>query len=136
ELRRLMRDGGVVCAPGRVAGAIAAAGRVQSGGGARPAVTEYVGWLGPGRHNIDEKDVLSGGIERLNLASSGFLSKAEGATTQVTPILLTSPQAMQIAADKFTGMPDPVALLRAYKPEGKPLMLAARIPGTARSALP
>jgi len=70
------------------------------------------------------------------LASPGFLSKAEGATTQVTPILLTSPQAMQIPADKFTGMPDPVALLRAYKPEGKSLMLAARVSGTANSAYP
>jgi hypothetical protein len=99
-------------------------------------VTEYVAWLGLDRRSIDEKDVLSGGIERLNLASAGSLSKAEGATTQVTPILLTSPQAMQIAADKFTGAPDPVGLLRAYKPEGKPLMLAARIAGTANSAYP
>jgi ABC-type uncharacterized transport system involved in gliding motility auxiliary subunit len=99
-------------------------------------VTEYVGWLGLDRRSIDEKDVLSGGVERLNLASPGFLSKAEGATTQVTPILLTSPQAMQIPADKFTGMPDPVALLRGYKPEGKSLMLAARVSGTANSAYP
>ena len=52
--------------------------------------------------------MLSGGIERLNLASAGFLSKAEGATTQVTPILVTSPQAMQIPAEKFSGAPDPV----------------------------
>jgi ABC-type uncharacterized transport system involved in gliding motility auxiliary subunit len=43
---------------------------------------------------------------------------------------------MQIAAEKFSGAPDPVALLRAYKPEGKPLMLAARIAGTANSAYP
>ena len=57
------------------------------------------------------------------LPRAGFLSKAEGATTQVTPILLTSPQAMQIAAEKFGMTPDPVGLLRAYKPEGKPLML-------------
>ena len=65
-------------------------------------MTEYVAWLGLDRRSIDEKDVLSGGVERLNLASAGFLTKAEGATTQVTPILLTSPQAMQIAAEKFS----------------------------------
>ena len=39
---------------------------------------------------------------------------------------------MQIAAEKFSGMPDPVALLRAYKPEGKPLTLAA----TPKSEVP
>jgi ABC-type uncharacterized transport system involved in gliding motility auxiliary subunit len=109
---------------------------VQFGGGVRPVVTEYVGWLTLDRRSLDEKDVLSGGIERLNLASPGFLAKAEGATTQVTPILVTSPQAMQMPAEKFSGAPDPVALLRAYKPEGKLLMLAARIAGTANSAYP
>jgi ABC-type uncharacterized transport system involved in gliding motility auxiliary subunit len=136
EFVKLLKAWGVDFDPSKVAGDIATARRVQFGGGARPTVTEYVGWLGLDRRSIDEKDVLSGGIERLNLASPGFLSKAEGATTQVTPILLTSPQAMQIAADKFTGMPDPVALLRAYKPEGKALMLAARVSGAANSAYP
>jgi ABC-type uncharacterized transport system involved in gliding motility auxiliary subunit len=95
-----------------------------------------VSWLGLDRGSIDSKDVLSGGIERLNLASAGFLTKVEGATTQVSPILVTSPQAMQIGTDKLGPMPDPVALLRAYKPEGKPLMLAARISGDANSAFP
>jgi ABC-type uncharacterized transport system involved in gliding motility auxiliary subunit len=136
EFVKLLKAWGVDFDPSKVAGDIATARRVQFGGGARPTVTEYVGWLGLDRHNIDEKDVLSGGVERLNLASAGVLSKAEGATTNVTPILLTSPQAMQIPADKFSGMPDPVSLLRAYKPEGKPLMLAARVSGTANSAYP
>jgi ABC-type uncharacterized transport system involved in gliding motility auxiliary subunit len=54
----------------------------------------------------------------------------------VSPILSTSERAMQISADKFAGMPDPVGLLRAYKPEGKPLMLAARVTGEANTAFP
>jgi ABC-type uncharacterized transport system involved in gliding motility auxiliary subunit len=136
EFVKLLKAWGVDFDPTKAVGDIATARRVQFGGGARPTVTEYVAWLGLDRRSIDEKDVLSGGVERLNLASPGFLSKAEGATTQVTPILLTSPQAMQIAAEKLGGAPDPVALLRAYKPEGKPLMLAARIAGTANSAYP
>jgi len=136
EFIKLLKAWGVDFDASKAVGDIATARRVQFGGGARPTVTEYVAWLGLDRRSIDEKDVLSGGIERLNLATSGFLAKAEGATTQVTPILVTSPQAMQIAAEKFSGAPDPVALLRAYKPEGKPLMLAARIAGTANSAYP
>lgn len=120
----------------KIAADITYARRVQFGGGARPVVTEYVGWLALDRSSIDAKDVLSAGVERLNLASPGFLTKVDGATTQVTPILMTSPQAMQIAAEKFGAMPDPVGLLRAYKPEGKALMLAARIAGPANSAYP
>jgi ABC-type uncharacterized transport system involved in gliding motility auxiliary subunit len=136
EFVKLLKAWGVDFDASKAVGDIANARRVQFGGGARPTVTEYVAWLGLDRRSIDEKDVLSGGIERLNLASAGFLAKAEGATTQVTPILVTSPQAMQIAADKLSGAPDPVALLRGYKPEGKMLMLAARVAGTANSAYP
>ncbi len=136
EFIKLLKSWGLDFDAGKVAGDIANARRVQFGGGVRPIVTEYVGWLTLDRRSLDEKDVLSGGVERLNLASAGFLSKAEGATTQVSPILVTSAQAMQIAADKFAMMPDPVGLLRAYKPEGKALTLAARVSGSANSAFP
>lgn len=136
EFIKLLKAWGVDFDSSKAVGDIATARRVQFGGGARPVVTEYVGWLGLDRRNIDEKDVLAGGIERLNLATPGHLSKAEGATTQVSALLLTSPQAMQIPAEKFAGSPDPVGLLRAYKPEGKALMLAARLSGTASSAYP
>jgi ABC-type uncharacterized transport system involved in gliding motility auxiliary subunit len=136
EFIKLLKSWGLDFDPAKVAGDIANARRVQFGGGTRPIVTEYVGWLALDRRNLDEKDVLSGGVERLHLASAGVLAKAEGATTQVSPILTTSSQAMQIAAEKFGMMPDPVGLLRAYKPEGKALTLAARVAGTANSAFP
>jgi ABC-type uncharacterized transport system involved in gliding motility auxiliary subunit len=136
EFIKLLKAWGIDFDPTKAVGDIATARRVQFGGGPRPIVTEYVGWLGLDRRSIDTSDVLSGGVDKLNLASPGFLAKAEGATTQVTPLLTTSPQAMQIAAEKFTMAPDPVGLLRAYKPEGKALMLAARVAGTANSAFP
>jgi ABC-type uncharacterized transport system involved in gliding motility auxiliary subunit len=136
EFMKLLKAWGLDFDPTKAVGDIATARRVQFGGGPRPIVTEYVGWLGLDRRSIDTGDVLSGGVDKLNLASAGFLAKAEGASTKVTPILTTSPQAMQIAADKFTMAPDPVGLLRAYKPEGKALMLAARVSGTANSAYP
>src|SRR5262245_62039919 len=133
---KIMKAWGVDFDASKAAGDIASARRVQFGGGARPVVTEYVAWLTLDRTRIDENDVLSGGIERINLSTPGFLTKAEGAKTQVSPILTTSERAMQIPADKFAAMPDPVGLLRAYKPEGKPLMLAARITGEANTAFP
>src|SRR4029078_7328037 len=83
EFVKLLKSWGVEFDTSKVAGDIATARCVQFGGGARPTVTEYVGWLGLDRRSLDEKDVLSGGVERLNLASPGFLTKAEGAKTQV-----------------------------------------------------
>jgi ABC-type uncharacterized transport system involved in gliding motility auxiliary subunit len=136
ELLKLMKAWGVEFDPGKAVGDIASARRVQFGGGSRPVVTEYVAWLGLDRSNMDEKDVLFGGIEKLNLASAGFFTPVQGATTHLLPILESSPQAMQIAADKLQMVPDPVGLLRAYKPEGKRLILAARLSGEAHSAFP
>ena len=133
---KILKAWGVDFDASKTAGDIASARRVQFGGGARPMVTEYVAWLTLDRSRIDENDVLSGGIERINLSTPGFLSKAEGAKTQVSPLLVTSERAMQISADKFAGMPDPVGLLRGYKPEGKALMLAARVTGEASTAFP
>ncbi|HEX2337214.1 MAG TPA: GldG family protein, partial [Hyphomicrobiaceae bacterium] len=102
---KILKTWGVDFDASKTAGDIASARRVQFGGGARPMVTEYVAWLTLDRSRIDENDVLSGGIERINLSTPGFLSKAEGAKTQVLPLLVTSERAMQISADKFAGMP-------------------------------
>jgi ABC-type uncharacterized transport system involved in gliding motility auxiliary subunit len=135
DFDKLLKAWGVAFDATKVAGDIAHARRVQFGG-LRGTVTEYVAWLGLDRRNLDERDVLSGGIERVNLASPGFLTKIDGGTPTVSPILQTSPNAMQIAAEKVSMMPDAVGLLRGYRPEGKPLMLAARISGEAKTAYP
>ncbi len=136
DFLKVMKSWGLDFDATKVAGDIANARRVQYGGGGRPVVTEYVGWMGYDKAAFDGTDVLSNGIEKLNLATPGALTKAEGATTQVTPLLQTSPRAMLIGAEAFAMQPDPVALLRSYKPEGKRLMLAARVIGDSKSAFP
>lgn len=136
DFLKVMKSWGLDFDATKVAGDIAHARRVQYGGGGRPVVTEYVGWMGYDKANFDGTDVLSNGIEKLNLATPGALTKAEGATTQVSPLLQTSPRAMLMGAEAFAMQPDPVALLRTYKPEGKRLMLAARVIGDAKSAFP
>jgi ABC-type uncharacterized transport system involved in gliding motility auxiliary subunit len=136
DFLKVLKSWGVDFDPTKTAGDIANARRVQFGGGGRPVVTEYVSWLTLDRSSLDENDVLSGGIERINLSTPGFFAKAEGAKTTVSPIMRTSDKAMAIGAEKFAGMPDPVGLLREYKPGGKALMLAARITGEAGTAFP
>src|SRR5690606_12781434 len=76
------------------------------------------------------------GIERLHLASTGFFSPAEGATTKLSPVLQTSPEAAIIPAEKISPMPDAVALLREDKAGGKRPTDAAPVSGEARSAYP
>jgi uncharacterized protein (TIGR03382 family) len=135
-LDKLLKTWGVAFDSTKVAGDITRARRVQFGGARQPVVSEYVAWIGLDKTNIDERDVLSNGIERINMGSSGYFEKADGATTSLTPILKTSAQAMVLEADKLRPMPDPVGLIRAYKPGGKELMLAARLTGEAKTAFP
>ncbi len=136
EFGKLLRAWGVAFDAKRIAGDIEHARRVQFGGGASNVVTEYVAWLAFGSGNLDQGDVLSAGIERLNLASTGFLSPAEGATTKLTPVLQTSPEAASIPAEKISPMPDAVTLLREYKAGGKRLTVAGRISGETKTAYP
>lgn len=136
ELAKLLKSWGVGFNSKETAADIRHARRVQFGRGGDGMVTEYVAWLGLDKSSIDQRDVLSSGIENLNLASAGILTPESGASTTVTPILVTSSDAMIIPTEKVGMSADPAALLRNYVPGGKPLTLAARIAGEAKTAFP
>jgi ABC-type uncharacterized transport system involved in gliding motility auxiliary subunit len=136
ELAKLLKTWGVDFDPTKVAADIRHARRVQFGRSEQGMVTEFVAWLGLDQSNIDPNDVLSSGIKDLNLASAGILNPVVGTTTTVTPILKTSSEAMEISSQKVGMGADPVGLIRAYQPGGKPLILAARITGEAKSSFP
>jgi ABC-type uncharacterized transport system involved in gliding motility auxiliary subunit len=138
DILDLLKAWGVSIDTEKLAGDPSMARRVQFGGGpgGRPVVTDYLAWLQVDQQHINQADPLAAGIERLNLASAGFISKVDGATTNVQPIIQTSPGAGEMGAMSLRMMPDPLALTREFKSGGKPLILAARITGEAKSAYP
>ncbi|OYW55153.1 MAG: ABC transporter [Hyphomicrobium sp. 32-62-53] len=135
RLAKVLVNWGVKFDSTKVAADIRHARRVQFGR-EQDSVTEFVAWLGLDERNINKDDVLAAGIEVLNVASSGFLEKADGATTSVQPFLKTSTDAAIIGAEKMGMGADPLGLLRAYTPGGKELTLAARLSGEAKTAFP
>ncbi|MBS0249821.1 MAG: GldG family protein [Proteobacteria bacterium] len=102
----------------------------------QPAVTDFVAWLGLDKSSINPKDVLSAGIDQINVASSGFLSKKDGATVDFSPILETSDSAEAVNVKDVGYGADPLALLRNYVSGGHKLVLAARLSGDVKSAFP
>ncbi len=138
DILDLLKAWGVSIDTEKLAGDPSMARRVQFGGGpgGRPVVTDYLAWLQVDQQHINQADPLAAGIERLNLASAGFITKVDGATTNVQPIIQTSPGAGEMGAMSLRMMPDPLALTREFKSGGKPLILAARITGEAKSAYP
>ncbi|OHC73822.1 MAG: hypothetical protein A3G18_00595 [Rhodospirillales bacterium RIFCSPLOWO2_12_FULL_58_28] len=137
DLDRLIKAWGVVMNKDKIAGDLDAARRVNAGGaGGKIVVADYVAWLGLTSANFAENDVATGDIKSINMASSGILEKAEGATTEFTPIITTGVNSMKINAEAVRVSPDVVSLFRNFRSEGKPLTLAARIKGATRSAFP
>jgi len=138
DILELLKAWGVSIDTEKLAGDPTMARRVQFGGapGGRPIVTDYLAWLQVDAQHINQADPLAAGIERLNLASAGFFTKVEGATTTVQPIIQTSPAAGEMGAMSLRVMPDPLALAREFKSGGKPLLLAVRITGQGKTAYP
>ena len=118
EFGKLLKTWGVAFDTGKVAADKSRARRVQFGGGPRASVTDYIVWMGLDRRNLDERDVLAGGIERLNFASAGFLEKAADSKTEFSPIVRTTADAMVLPADAHrhdAGRRRPAAQLQARR---------------------
>ena len=136
ELKKLLDAWGVKFDASKVAGDLAIARRVQTGGNP-PVITEYISWLAVKGPLINTGDVISDGVSVINLASAGGLAAAAKATTKFLPLMQTTPSAMEVEAIRLAGpRPDPVALLRDYKPGSKALVLAARVRGDIKTAFP
>jgi ABC-type uncharacterized transport system involved in gliding motility auxiliary subunit len=140
ELAKLLKGWGVNFDHKQVAADIRHARRVQFGnrGGepGQPMVTDFVAWLGLDKTDINPNDVLAAGVDVINLASAGVLSKVDGSTVDFSPILQTSSDAEIIPPTKVGFAADPTALLRDYVAGGHKLVLAARLSGDTKSAFP
>lgn len=136
EVKKLLDAWGIKFDATKVAGDLSIARRVQAPGNP-PVITEYISWISVKPPLINDGDVVSDSIGVINLASAGFISAADKATTKLTPLMRTTPAAMEVASAKLTGYsPDPVTLVREYKPGSKSLVLAARVQGDVKTAFP
>ncbi len=139
EMMKLLKAWGLQYDETKIAGDPTIAKRVQFGGqrgGRSSTVTEYLAWLNVEKALINEKDPLAGGVEKLNFASAGALTKVEGATTIVQPIIETTAAGGLIDVEKVRMQPDPLAIRKSFSSGGRPLMLAARVAGEGKSAYP
>lgn len=98
------------------------------------SVVPYIHYISLDKESVDQADAVTGDLTDLQFGISGFIAPEDGATTTFTPLITTSPEAMVLDRSKVAFFPQPDELLAAYKPGGKPLTIAARISGTARSA--
>ena len=134
EIDGLLRSWGVELVKDRIVGDPDLARQValpQEGG--RQQVLPYLPWLTLTSANVDQRAPAVADLDVINLSSAGELRPIAGASTTFQPLLQTGPNAGLLDAAPIRASPDPVAALRAFKPGGERLALAARITGPATS---
>ena len=103
-------------------------------GGGRDLIVDYLSWLHLGSQNLNQDDVVTSQISRIALASAGFLTRKDGAATEFTPLILTSPESMGMPAKEIRITPNPIGVIEKFVSEDQPLVLAARVQGKVGSA--
>ncbi len=134
DLEPLLAAWGVDYDPGKVIGDLRLGLEVRTSMQAPPV--RHIGILGLGRGDMNQKDVVSASLDKINMATAGFLSPRSGAKTVFEPLLQSSTDAAPIPAQRFNALTDPSTLRDGFKPTGIRYALAARITGPVASAYP
>ena len=134
DLEPLLKAWGVDYDPTKVIGDLDLGLEVRTSAQSPPV--RHIGILGLGRDDVDQKDVVTASLEKINLATVGSLAARAGAKTSFEPLLLSSRSAAPIPAQRFNALTDPSTLRDGFKPTGSRYALAARITGPVESAFP
>lgn len=138
NLPTLMKAWGLELAEGKVAGDLNLGYEVGVGSQANPELVKFLPYMliRDPTGVLDEEDPAMAGIRTLFLIMPGVLNPVQGAGTEFTPLVHTTPQSTEIDAAELSFVPDPKGLLAKFKAGEKPLTMAARVKGTVKTAFP
>ena len=136
DFNKVLKGWGLKMSEGKVAGDLDTARRVNIQSGKKMSVVDYVVWLTLGQKNFSSNDTVTAGLRVVNMAGSGILEATGVGDAEILPLISTGTNSMQIDAEKVMRRPDAIGLFRDFKVGGKPLILAARIQGTVKTAFP
>jgi ABC-type uncharacterized transport system involved in gliding motility auxiliary subunit len=107
---------------------------IDTGTGLRPL--RHIGLIGLERAAMSQEDLVTAGLETVNVGTAGSLAVAEGAPLTLTPLMSSSTDAALGDAARFQFLADPEDLLNGFAPTGQQYVIAARLGGTLRTAFP
>src|SRR5690606_37389073 len=107
----------------------------------------HIGMLGVGADGLAQDDVVTAGLETVNIGTAGHFrlaasgdadEKAEptGDRPRLVPLITSSDRAALVPAIRFQFLTDPGELLADFAPSGERYVLAARLEGPLRTAFP
>ncbi len=97
----------------------------------------YVAWLALDPTHTNANEMVTEPLQRgLNISTVGHLQVSAGATTEISPLILSSQDSMLIPVDEVRFEPDMDRLLREFVPTDEIYILSARLSGPVNSAFP
>jgi ABC-type uncharacterized transport system involved in gliding motility auxiliary subunit len=97
---------------------------------------DYVLWQTLEKANFNPEERMTASLQNIAVATPGYFKLLDERTTQVTPLLMSSPEAMLVDKRVVQFRNDPVALLTKYVPGTLSYPFAVRVQGTAKTAFP
>ena len=96
----------------------------------------HIALIGLDRDVMSQEDLVTAGLETVNVGTAGSLAVADGAALTLTPLLSSSTEAGLADTARFQFLADPEDLLDGFVPTGQQYVLAARLGGTLGTAFP
>jgi len=106
------------------------------GGGFGQRSMRHIGLIGLDGTTINQEDVITGGLETVNMGTSGHISLEDASSLTLTPLLSSSADSATLTADRFQFLQNPDDLLDEFVPTTTQYVVAARLQGSLSTAFP
>ena len=105
-------------------------------GGADGGPVRHLAIIGVTSDGMSQDDVITSGLNVVNMAFAGHITRAKSAAAGMTPLIQSSDKAALIPTSKLALASDPDLLRDGFEPTGDRYTLAARLTGKVPSAFP
>lgn len=105
-------------------------------GGADGGPVRHLAIIGVTSDGMSQDDVITSGLNVVNMAFAGHITRVKSAAAGMTPLIQSSDKAALIPTSKLTLASDPDLLRDGFEPTGDRYTLAARLTGKVPSAFP
>ena len=102
----------------------------------RTQAMQYLPWLAAYKDTMNEKDIITAGLESVMVASAGILNKIDNTSMEITPLMTTTEDSWRVPMNLVQYGPQPQEILDQFESSGEKFMFAARVSGIAKSAFP
>jgi len=136
NMKALFKVWGFERAPADVVADRKTAIKVDFGARTNNKPIDYVLWQGIPAEQLNQDQAVTSHLKKIEVVTAGYFSQLEGASTQFTPLISSSDEAMLVDKRIVQFRNDPMALLTKYQAGTLSYPISVRINGPVKSLFP